>query len=97
MVTGISPQQFKFVLNCSMPIINICYNSGMASISVLGEVRNIFCSVYGISFTSPISILGAQFSAMESYNRTRKTVTPHDETNRANRNREKASYMPRAV
>lgn len=78
-VTGISPQQFKFVLNCSMPIINICYNSGMASISVLGEVRNIFCSVYGISFTSPISILGAQFSAMESYNRTRKTVTPHDE------------------
>lgn len=87
-VANAAPHQLKFILNYSMPIIDICYNSGIASVSVLDEVRKIFCSVYGISFTDPVSILGAQFSAMESYNRIKRAAAPPDGNEQGEPNRE---------
>lgn len=83
-IRKIETQRFKYMLNYTMPIIDICYNSGMASISFTGEIQNIFEGLYGINIMNPKTILNSQFALLGGYDCIKRsgaeTPPPKSET-----------------
>ncbi len=67
LVEHIDSESFKKTINISLPIIETVYNSGKASVSFSGEVKNIFRRIFEFDLDSPITILNAQSPLFMSY------------------------------
>lgn len=66
-IGNIDTENFKTVMNASLPIINSVYNSGNISVSVSGEIRSIVKAVFNFDLDSPLTILNVQSPLFMSY------------------------------
>ena len=66
-VENVDAENFKGTINYSLPIIETVYNSGKVSVSLSGEVKNLFSKVFDFDLASPISILNVQSPLFKSY------------------------------
>lgn len=66
LVRSIDANSYKTTLNASFPIINTVYNSGNASASVAGEIKNLIKGVFDFDLGKPVTILNVQ-SPLFSY------------------------------
>lgn len=66
-------QTYKDILSHAMPIIDVCYNSGTASLSFSGELHKLFEILYGINLMNPQTILNSQFAIIGGYSAIRRS------------------------
>lgn len=58
---------FKNILNFSLPLIDLVYNSGNISISFEGEIRKVINGIFGFDITTPATILNSNSVFLSSY------------------------------
>jgi stage II sporulation protein P len=63
----VDSENFKDTINISLPIIETIYNSGKSSVSLTGEVKEIFVRLFGFDMNSPATILNVQSPLFMSY------------------------------
>lgn len=77
MIENIDPENFKNIINISLPIIETIYNSGKYSVSFSGEVKSLFTSIFDFDLDSPLTILNVQSPLfMSYYNRQKVPLAP---------------------
>lgn len=67
LVEKIDSENFKNTINASLPIIETIYNSGKSSVSLSGEVKNLFSKIFEFDLDSPMTILNVQSPLFMSY------------------------------
>lgn len=67
LVENIDSENFKNTINSSLPIIETIYNSGKASTSFTGEIKNLFVKIFEFDLDSPMTILNVQSPLFMSY------------------------------
>ncbi len=68
-IDSVDTENFRHLINLSLPIIDSVYNSGKSSVSVSGEVKALFNRIFGFDLDSPATILNAQSPIFMSYYR----------------------------
>ncbi len=66
-VEDIDTENFKTVMNASIPIINTIYNSGNINVSVSGELKGLIKAIFNFDLDTPLSILNVQSPLFLSY------------------------------
>jgi len=66
-IEEVDAENFKGTINYSLPIIETVYNSGKVSVSLSGEVKNLFSKVFDFDLASPVTILNVQSPLFRSY------------------------------
>lgn len=67
LVEKVDSESFKNTINVSLPIIETIYNSGKSSVSLSGEIREIFVRTFGFDLNLPATILNVQSPVFMSY------------------------------
>lgn len=67
LVEKIDSENFKNTINSSLPIIETTYNSGKKSVSISGEIKNLFTKIFEFDLDSPMTILNVQSPLFMSY------------------------------
>ncbi len=67
MIQGVDVQNYKNMINSSIPIIDTVYNSGKSSVSFSREIKSLFSKVFAFDITSPMTILNVQSPIFKSY------------------------------
>jgi|LSQX01.1.fsa_nt_gb stage II sporulation protein P len=60
-------ENFRKILNNSLPIIDTIYNSGNISMSLIGQVKDLIESIFHFDVTRPVTILSAESPLFLSY------------------------------
>jgi hypothetical protein len=66
-VINIETGPLKKIINNSLPIIDIVYNSGRISVSLTSEINALIKQIFGFDINKPETILNAQTSMLYSY------------------------------
>lgn len=67
LVENIDTENFRSIINASLPIINTVYNSGNISVSVSGEIKGLIRSIFNFDLDTPLTILNVQSPLFYSY------------------------------
>jgi len=67
LVENVDSENLKETINSALPIIETIYNSGMKSVSVMREIKNMFAKIFEFELDSPITILNAQSPLFMSF------------------------------
>lgn len=58
---------YKGIVNYSLPLVDTVYNSGNASVSITGEIKDLIGSIFSFNIDDPISILNADLLMLHHY------------------------------
>ncbi len=67
LVEKVDSESFKNTINISIPIIETIYNSGKTSVSLSGEIKELFVRIFNFDLNSPATILNVQSPLFMSY------------------------------
>ena len=67
LVENIDSENFKGTINAALPIIETIYNNGKSSVSISGEIKDLFTKVFEFDLDSPMTILNVQSPLFMSY------------------------------
>ncbi len=67
LVEKVDSESFKNTINASIPIIETIYNSGKSSVSLSGEISELFVRVFSFDLNSPATIFNVQSPLFMSY------------------------------
>jgi stage II sporulation protein P len=68
-INKIDTQNFKKVMNFSLPIMETVYNSGKSSVSFSSEIKGLLVGLFGFDLESPATIFNAQSPIFTKYYR----------------------------
>jgi len=95
LIENVDTENFKGTINYSLPIIETVYNSGKVSVSLSGEVKDLFLKIFDFDLATPVTILNVQSPLFKSYyNNSYAVRLSQDETGNAPADDKDKSGMP---